>query len=102
MRVIKNIFFDFDGVIIDSVRLKTDAFYQMYLPYGKEIAEQVVEDHTNHGGVSRYAKFPKWHKEYLGIEIDKAKLHELAKTYSRLVLNGVVAAPEVPGIRNVI
>ncbi|MFK7934383.1 MAG: HAD family hydrolase [Saprospiraceae bacterium] len=96
---IKNIFFDFDGVIVDSVELKTEAFYKMYLPYGEEIAKKVVEDHTNHGGVSRYAKFPKWHKEYLGLDIDEAKLHELAKAYSRLVLNDVVNAPEVTGVR---
>lgn len=96
---IKNIFFDFDGVIIDSVELKTEAFRQMYLPYGEEIANKVVEDHTAHGGVSRYAKFPKWHKEYLGIEINKAKLEELAKLYSSLVLQGVFDAPEVPGVR---
>lgn len=97
---IKNIFFDFDGVIVDSVELKTEAFRQMYLPYGEGIANQVVEDHTRHGGVSRYAKFPKWHKEYLGIEIDEAKLHELAKLYSSLVLEGVLHAPEVPGVRD--
>ncbi|MEL7021808.1 MAG: HAD hydrolase-like protein [Bacteroidota bacterium] len=97
---IKNIFFDFDGVIVDSVELKTAAFRQMYLPYGEDIAQQVVDDHLLHGGVSRYAKFPKWHKKYLGIDIDDAKLRELANTYSRLVLAGVLTAPEVPGVRD--
>ena len=51
---IKNIFFDFDGVIAESVSAKTDAFEEMYLPYGKDIAAKVVDYHKLHGGVSRY------------------------------------------------
>ena len=46
---IKNIFFDFDGVIAESVSAKTDAFEEMYLPYGKDIAAKVVEYHKLHG-----------------------------------------------------
>ena len=39
--LIKNIFFDFDGVIAESVSAKTDAFKEMYMPYGEEIAAKV-------------------------------------------------------------
>ena len=39
--MIKNIFFDFDGVLAESVNIKTDAFYEMFLKYGKDIAEKV-------------------------------------------------------------
>ena len=46
---IKNIFFDFDGVIAESVSAKTDAFKEIYLPYGNEIANKVVEYHKLHG-----------------------------------------------------
>ena len=52
--MIKAIFWDFDGVIADSVNVKTDAFYEMYLPYGKHIADKVRQYHLNNGGVSRY------------------------------------------------
>ena len=54
--------FDFDGVIAESVSAKTDAFREMYLPYGEEIANQVVDYHINHGGVSRFEKFKYWEK----------------------------------------
>ena len=47
---IKNIFFDFDGVIAESVSAKTYAFEEMYLPYGNDIALKVVEYHKLHGG----------------------------------------------------
>ena len=38
----KNIIFDFDGVLAESVHIKTHAFYLLYKQFGKEIAEKVV------------------------------------------------------------
>ena len=67
--VIKNIFFDFDGVILDSVDCKTQAFEAMYAQHGQEIADQVKKHHLENGGVSRFEKFKHWHKKHLGIEI---------------------------------
>lgn len=64
--MIKAIFWDFDGVIADSVNVKTDAFYELYLPYGKEVAEKVKEYHLANGGVSRFKKFEYWETELLG------------------------------------
>ncbi len=51
---IKTIFFDFDGVIADSLDVKTNAFYRMYEPYGKDIAESVAKHHIANGGMSRF------------------------------------------------
>ena len=79
---IKNIFFDFDGVIVESVSAKTDAFEEMYLPYGKDIAAKVVEYHKLHGGVSRYEKFKYFHKEFLNEVINQEKVDELAIQFS--------------------
>ena len=94
---IKNIFFDFDGVIAESVSAKTDAFEEMYLPYGKEIASKVVEYHKLHGGVSRYEKFKYFHKEFLNEIIDESKVNELANQFSNIVLDKVINSDEVLG-----
>ena len=94
---IKNIFFDFDGVIAESVSAKTDAFEEMYLPYGEEIAAKVVEYHKLHGGVSRYEKFKYFHKEFLNEIIDENKVNELANQFSNIVLDKVINADEVLG-----
>ena len=34
------IFWDFDGVIKDSVSVKSDAFVQLFLPFGKQISKE--------------------------------------------------------------
>lgn len=49
--------FDCDGVVLDSNRVKSQAFYQATLPYGEAAAKAMVEYHVANGGVSRYKKF---------------------------------------------
>ena len=94
---VKNIFFDFDGVIAESVSAKTHAFEEMYLPYGKDIADKVVAYHKLHGGVSRYEKFKYFHNFFLNEEIDEEKVNELAIQFSNIVLNKVINSDEVIG-----
>lgn len=97
---IKNIFFDFDGVLAESVHVKTQAYYDMYLPYGEEIAQKVMEHHQANGGVSRFEKFKIYHKEHLGIEITQEQLDDLTQQYSELVIEKVVNSPEIEGASN--
>ncbi|MDT0558059.1 HAD family hydrolase [Ichthyenterobacterium sp. W332] len=93
----KNIFFDFDGVIAESVSAKTEAFRDLYLPYGKSIADKVELHHTRHGGVSRYEKFKIYHEEFLNTPISQDGIEELAQQFSDLVLNKVINSDEVKG-----
>ncbi len=95
--MIKVIIFDFDGVIVDSVNVKTEAFAEMYSPYGKNVVRKVIEHHLAHGGVSRYEKFKIYHKDFLCVELTEAEVHKMAREFSGLVLNKVIAAPYVKG-----
>ena len=54
--MIKNILFDFDGVIHDSNTVKTDGFRTIFNKYPKNIVENLVEYHEANGGISRYSK----------------------------------------------
>jgi phosphoglycolate phosphatase-like HAD superfamily hydrolase len=96
---IKNIFFDFDGVLAESVNVKTQAFHDLYLPFSEDIARKVVEHHRAHGGVSRFEKFKIYHQEFLGEIIDDEKVSELANQFSNLVIEGVVNSPEIKGVK---
>jgi len=48
--------FDCDGVLLDSNRIKTAAFFKSALPYGHLYADQLCNFHIKNGGVSRYSK----------------------------------------------
>jgi len=62
----KTIFWDFDGVIKDSVEIKSDAFEELFLPFGTEVSKKIRAHHEKNGGVSRFDKVPlyiKWIKK---------------------------------------
>jgi phosphoglycolate phosphatase-like HAD superfamily hydrolase len=52
----KSILFDCDGVILNSNKIKTDAFESIFIPFGITIANDMVQYHINNGGISRYEK----------------------------------------------
>jgi len=95
--MITDIFFDFDGVLCESVAVKTEAFRQLYLPYGEDVANAVVSYHEAHGGVSRYDKIRYYHKNLLQLDITDEEMQKWADRFSALVMAGVVGAAEVPG-----
>lgn len=97
MHKLKAIIFDFDGVIAESVNIKTEAFAEMYKPFGKDVVCKVVEHHLVNGGMSRFEKFKYYHKEYLNQVIDEEKVQDLSNKFSKLVINKVVQAPFVKG-----
>ena len=91
------VLFDFDGVIVDSVDLKTDAFAQMFKKYGKDIEKKVVDYHIYHGGISRYEKFKYFYKVLLNTSITEKELNTLGQTFSKIVTNKVIKAPLIDG-----
>lgn len=94
--MIKHIFFDFDGVLAESVNIKTESFRKLYLSYGNVFADRVVEHHLANGGVSRFEKFKIYHS-WLGIDISKEQMEHLVNKFSELVLKGVISSTEVKG-----
>ena len=54
---IKCIIFDFDGVILNSHNVKTDAFEKIFSKYGKSIGKKAKNYHLKNVGKSRYLKF---------------------------------------------
>ena len=96
----KAVFWDFDGVILDSVNVKTEAFAQMFKQYGPEAEKAVVNYHLAHGGVSRYEKFRYYYEKILGFPITEDEVTHLGKVFSQLVLQKVIDSPYVPGAKD--
>lgn len=89
--------FDFDGVLVDSVDVKTRAFTALYEPYGVEVARKVGAWHLEHGGVSRYEKFRYFHRAFLDRALPAEEEARLAERFSALVEEAVITADWVPG-----
>jgi len=90
-------FFDFDGVLADSVEVKTRAFAKLFEPHGPEVVSKVVQHHRRHGGMTRVDKFRYYYYEYLGKTLSEEESTDLCQQFSELVVDEVVAAPEIKG-----
>lgn len=97
--MIKAIIFDFDGVILESASIKTDAFAKMVEEYPAEIGKKFVEFHLSHMGISRKIKFQYLIEYLLGDSCTEDKLDALGQKFSEIVHNKILAAPFVPGAR---
>ncbi len=91
------VFFDFDGVILDSVDVKTKAFAKMFRHYGPEVEKAVVEYHLANGGISRFKKFEYYYKNFLQKPITQNILNALGKEFNQLALGNVLLAPFIDG-----
>lgn len=92
------IFWDFDGVIKESVSVKTDGFAKLFRNYGHDVVDKVINHHLIHSGTSRYIKIPFYFKEYVGIELTENKIEEYCNLLSELTNEAVVNSPWVPGV----
>lgn len=93
----KAFFFDFDGVIVDSLDIKTKAFGELFSKYGKDISKGVMDYHRNNGGISRYEKFKHYYKNLINKKISQRIINKLDKDYSNLVVEKVIAASCIKG-----
>lgn len=99
---LKCLVFDCDGVILDSVPVKTRAFARLAEPYGPEARDRFVMYHTVHGGVSRFRKFAWFFREVLGREITPAESGEWGKKFSEYALDEVRRCDLIPGAMEVL
>lgn len=94
----KLVFWDFDGVIKDSVSVKTDAFSKLFEKYGQSIQEKVVQHHLLNGGVSRRVKIEHYYREFIGKELDNSEIDKQCELFSDIVLEQVIDSDWVPGV----
>ncbi len=89
--------FDFDGVLADSVEVKTKACHQLYAPYGQDVVDKVIKHHRENGGMSRFDKFRHYHNVFLNQKISEKDILALSKLFSDIVMNKVISSPEIKG-----
>lgn len=94
------IIFDFDGVLVESVDVKTNAFATLYSEYGEKIVEKVKEYHLLHCGISRFEKFRYYHESLLFKTLTKEEEIALGDRFSQYVEDAVVESKYVAGAYN--
>lgn len=91
------VFWDFDGVIKESVSTKTEAFIELFQKYGQKVAERVKNHHIYNGGMSRYDKVPLYLK-WSGIEPTSFNIKKNCDEFSKIVKKKVINSNWVPGV----
>lgn len=94
--------FDCDGVLLDSVPVKSTAFGRLAEPYGAEARDRLLLFHALHGGVSRYEKFAWFFRNVLGREISPEESAEWGRKFAEYSLDEVRRCPLVPGAMGVL
>ena len=90
------VFFDFDGVIKESVDVKTQAFKSLFKNYDNDLKNRIEAHHLSNGGISRYLKIPIY-LEWAGIEVNQNIIDKYAYDFSSIVVDAVVNSNWVKG-----
>ena len=96
------IFFDFDGVLVESLKIKTEAFRELFKEFGEDVVKKVVAHHLAKTGVARSIKIKEAYERFLGVALSDDAIAKLAQTYSDLVETKVIACAWVPGAKELL
>ena len=83
--MLKNILFDFDGVLIDSMPIRNDGFKTIFEDFNIHHVQELSEYHNKNGGLSRYHKIQYFFNNILKREISKEKVDEYASSFSKIM-----------------
>jgi phosphoglycolate phosphatase-like HAD superfamily hydrolase len=101
LATLRAIVFDFDGVILESADIKTEAFRDLFSQY-PEKSEEIIAYHLKYIGISRYVKFEHITKNILGLPYTEAERERLGREFSRMAVEKILACPEIHGARGLL
>jgi phosphoglycolate phosphatase-like HAD superfamily hydrolase len=96
MEPLAGIVFDLDGVILESVDLKAQAFRRLFAAYPQHV-DDIVRVHLENGGLSRYEKLRRIYRDYLRLPLTDAETARLDAEYRALVADDMERCPFVAG-----
>jgi phosphoglycolate phosphatase-like HAD superfamily hydrolase len=92
--------FDFDGVILDSVGIKDEAFHDLFEDATEKQKEEVLQFHRSTPGLPRQIKIERILTEVLKRPLNRDSVTGALDRYSKIVWDRVTKCPEVHGIRS--
>ena len=91
---IDTIFWDFDGVLMDSMSVRDEGFREVLKGYSKSKVDTFITYHQENGGLSRYHKFRYFYEQILGEKITEEQVNELAQQFSA-IMKRLLTEPEL-------
>jgi len=96
LKKFQTVFWDFDGVIKDSVEVKSHAYCDLFSGFSNDVLSRLKLHHTLNGGISRFEKIPLY-LEWAGMNPSRGTVDEYCSRFGELVKERVVNAAWVPG-----
>ena len=87
---------DCDGVLLESLDVKTKAFEELFRAY-PEHRERVRQLHLDNLGMSRYDKFRIIYRDFLHQPLSDGEMETLDESFSRLIMQRMLACPMASG-----
>jgi phosphoglycolate phosphatase-like HAD superfamily hydrolase len=82
----KNLLWDFDGVIMDSMPIRNNGFKLVLADYHPKDVALLMKYHMDNGGLSRYNKFRYFFENILGEQVSEQQIQKLAAEFSKIML----------------
>lgn len=86
MESIKCFLWDFDGVILDSMRIRNQGFVSIFEDYPDSLVDKLLEFHNCNGGLSRYVKIRYFFENILNRKITNDEIETYAQKFSEMML----------------
>ena len=94
--------FDCDGVILQSNKLKSDAFGDVLRAHDPELVEKFVNWHRRTGGVSRFEKFAVFFRDMLDVPDWEDRTDVACQAFGDRVFNLLCDCPTIPGVKELL
>ena len=82
----QTIFWDFDGVIMDSMVIRDMGFVSIFSDYDHKQVEKLLEYHRYNGGLSRYVKIRYFFEKIIGVNCSEEMVYNYASKFSKIML----------------
>ncbi len=83
--MIKNILWDFDGVILDSMPIRDYGFRKIFESFPNELVEDFIKYHRMNGGLSRFHKIKYFYNTLLNKEILEEQIQDYATKFTLIM-----------------
>jgi len=83
---IQTLFWDFDGVVMDSNAVRDRGFEEVLNGYPKNEVDALMTFHQDNGGLSRYVKFRYFFEDIRGESITEAQVKIWAEKFSKIMM----------------